>query len=68
MFLLCPEAENWAEAETSGLGLKCVCSVTSDSLWPCGLKLTRLLCPWDFLDQNTRVGYHFPLQGPKGEI
>lgn len=27
MFLLCPEAENWAEAETSGLGLNvCVLS------------------------------------------
>ena len=24
---------------------------------------TRLLCPWDLLGKNTRVGYHFPLQG-----
>ena len=67
MFLLCPEAENWAEAETSGLGLN-VCVLSHVWLWPCGLEPTRLLCPWDFLDQNTRVGCHFPLQGPKGEI
>ena len=26
----------------------CSCSVVSDSLWPHGVKLTRLLCPWDF--------------------
>ena len=24
---------------------------------------TRLLCPWDFLGKNTRVGCHFLLQG-----
>ena len=30
-----------------------VASVLSDSLWPCGLQSTRLLCPWDFLDKNT---------------
>ena len=23
----------------------------------------RLLCPWDFPGKNTRVGYHFLLQG-----
>ena len=28
-----------------------------------GLQPTRLLCPWDFLSKNTRVGYHFLLQG-----
>ena len=30
---------------------------------PYGLKLTRLLCPWDSSDENTQVGYHFLLQG-----
>ena len=34
----------------------------SDSLQLYGLQLTRLLCPWDFLGKNTRVGCHFPLQ------
>ena len=35
----------------------------SDSLQLYGLQPTRLLCPWDFLGKNTRVGCHFPLQG-----
>ena len=35
----------------------------SDSLWPHGLYLTRLLCPWDFLSNNTGGGCHFLLQG-----
>ena len=39
------------------------CSVMSDSLWPQGLKPTRLLCPWDFPGKNTGVGCHFLLQG-----
>ena len=26
-------------------------------------KPTKLLCPWDFPDKNTWVGYHFLLQG-----
>ena len=38
-------------------------SVMSDSLQPYGLQPTRLLCPWDFLGKNTRVGCHFLLQG-----
>ena len=41
----------------------CVCSVMSDSLWPHGLQLTRVPCPWNFPDKNTRVGCHFILQG-----
>ena len=44
-------------------------SVMSDSLWPHGLKPTRLPCPWDFPGKNTGVGYHFLLQGshpPRG--
>ena len=43
------------------MGHVCVhaCLVMSDSLWPLGLQPTRLLCPWDFSDKNTRVGCHF---------
>ena len=37
-------------------------SVVSDSLWPHGLKPSRLLCPWDFPGKNTRMGCHFLLQ------
>ena len=37
-------------------------SVMSDSGWPHGLWSTRLLCPWDFPDKNTRVGSHSLLQ------
>ena len=39
------------------------CSAVSDSLRPRGLQPTRLLCPWDFQDMNTRVSFHFLLQG-----
>ena len=38
-------------------------SVVSDSLWPRGLKSTRLLCPWDFPGNSTGVDCHFLLQG-----
>ena len=38
-------------------------SVVPNSLWSHGLQLTRLLCPWDFPDQDTGVGCHFLLQG-----
>ena len=34
-----------------------------DSLQPQGLKLTRLLCPWDSPGKNTEVGCHALLQG-----
>ena len=33
-------------------------SVVSDSLWPHGLQLTRLLPPWDFPGKSTGVGCH----------
>ena len=36
-----------------------VASVMSDSLWPYGLWLIRLLCPWDSPGKNTGVGFHF---------
>ena len=38
-------------------------SVVSDSVQPHGLQLSRLLCPWDSLGKDTRVGCHFLLQG-----
>ena len=40
----------------------CVYSIMSNSLQPHGLKLTRLLLPWDFPGKNTGVGCHFLLQ------
>ena len=48
------------------LRIMCACSVTSvvsDSMWPYGLQLTRLLCPWDSPGKITGVGCHFLLQG-----
>ena len=38
-------------------------SVVSNSLWPHGLKPTRLLCPWDSPGKKTGVGCHDLLQG-----
>ena len=35
----------------------------SGSLLPHGLYPARLLCPWNFPDKNTGVGYHSVLQG-----
>ena len=35
----------------------------TNCLRPHGLWPTRLLCPWDFPDENTVVGFHFLLQG-----
>ena len=40
-----------------------VASFVSDSLRPCGLWPTRLLCPWDSPDKNTGAGCHALLQG-----
>ena len=40
-----------------------VISVMSDSLRPCRLQPTRLLCPWDSLGKNTRMSCHALLQG-----
>ena len=47
-------------------GWVCACSVASvmsDSLWPCELQPTRLLCPWDSPSKNIGVGCHVFLQG-----
>ena len=45
----------------------CCCCLIAKScsplLQPHGLQPARLLCPWDFPGENTRVGYHFLLQG-----
>ena len=38
-------------------------SGVSYSLWPLGLYLTRLLCPWNFPGKNTGVGCHVLLRG-----
>ena len=38
-------------------------SVVSNSLQPCGLLPTRLLCPWDSPGKSTGVGCHSLLQG-----
>ena len=40
-----------------------MCSVMSDSLWPCGLLPTRLLCPWGSPGKNSGAGCHFLFQG-----
>ena len=40
-----------------------VASVVSDSLQPCGLQPTRLLCPWHFPGKNTGMGCHGLLMG-----
>ena len=37
--------------------------VVVDSLGPRGLRLSRLLCPWDFPGKDIGVGCHFLLQG-----
>ena len=40
-----------------------IASVVSDSLWPCGLRATMLLCPCEFPGKNTGVGCQGLLQG-----
>ena len=70
----CGVSSGW-EMEPRDLALvrfprnRCYCStyvshsVTSDSLQPCGLYPTRILCPWDFPGKNTGVGCLFLLKG-----
>ena len=38
-------------------------SCPTNSLWPYGLQLTKVLSPWDSPGKNTGVGYHALLQG-----
>ena len=45
------------------MAMLCACSVMSDMLWPYQLWPPRLLCPCNFPDQNTGVGFHFLFQG-----
>ena len=47
---------------TEGQFLTCLAAQTSPTLRPCGLRPTRLLCPWDFPGKNTGVGCHSLLQ------
>ena len=49
--------------ERSYACMHAVTSVVSNSLQPYGLQPARLLCPWDSPGKNTRVGWHFLLQG-----
>ena len=52
--------------QNTGLGCHFPSSVAKSCptlLWPHGLQLNRLLCPWDLPDKNTGVGCHFLLQG-----
>ena len=51
----------WSQKTTVGVTLSS-CSVISNSLWPYGLKPSRLLCPWDFPDKNTGAGCYLLLQ------
>ena len=51
---------------TTHIIIRCCCccqvaSVMSDSVQPHRWWPTRLLCPWDSLDKNTRVDCHFLL-------
>ena len=43
--------------------LVCLAAQLCLTLWPFGLQLTRILCPWDFSGKNTGVACHFLLQG-----
>ena len=44
---------------TQCCGIVCRCaSVVLDSLRPCGLKASRLLCPWDYPGKITGEGYN----------
>ena len=40
----------------------------SDSLWPCELEPTRLLCPWDSPGKNAGVPFPSPGDLPDPEV
>ena len=44
-------------------GHACMQAFVSNSLSPCGLLPSWLLCPWDFPGKNTGAGCHFLLPG-----
>ena len=54
----------WREVSLKDLFYTCVlyCYLLK-TLWPHGLQLARLLCPWDSPGKNAGVGCHFLLQG-----
>ena len=57
---------NWSSNSTlkyMKVKVRIFCYGKSDSLQPHGLQPTRLFCPWNFPGKNTRMGYHFLLQG-----
>ena len=59
-----PEGCSWQAVDPRNQ-LKCSVSllVVSDSLRPCGLQPTRLVCPWSSPGKTTGVGCHSLLQG-----
>ena len=69
---LLPACWDWGAAQKARAGLCPITtwhwgfirSVVSDSLWPCGLQSTMLLCPWDFSRQEYWSGLPWP---PPGE-
>ena len=63
MWTLCWLQENASVKGSGFIKLSVSHSLVSDSQRPRGLQPTRLLCPWNFPGQNTRVGCHSLLQG-----
>ena len=69
IFWLCTSCGQRVCLDISNLSNQILClfmlshSAKSDSLLPQGLKIARVLCPWDFPDKNTGLGCHFLLQG-----
>ena len=59
MLLLLPRWQFYTWALEVWGKLSSLCSALSNSLWPNGLKPTRLLYPQVFLGKNTGVGCHF---------
>ena len=57
----CPTDVEWVKLQFEPV--HAVASVVSNPLRPHGLKLAKLLCPWDFTGKIPRVGCHFLLQG-----
>ena len=66
-------AEDWCGSKKNALNATgcsvCVSHwVVSDSWRPHGLKLTRLLWPWNCLGKNTGVGCNSLLQGSRTQV
>ena len=57
------ECKSKPQCDTTSHPLCYVASVVSDSLQPCGLQLTRLLCPWGFPGQEYWSGLPCPPPG-----